>query len=779
MPHDLDGLNPRQREAVTLPVGPALILAGPGSGKTRVLTHRVAYLVQELGVPHWNVLAVTFTNKAAAEMKERVHALLYGASDLGAARAQRYGTPLAVGTFHAICARLLRAEHASIPYERNWIIFDSQDQNQLLADILKETGEESVSAYELKRLISDCKCRGVKPRPLDQPGADRLEPHVNRLYALYQSRLAESNAMDFDDLLANALDLLRTNEAVRDKYRRRWQHVLVDEFQDTNLVQYRLLKQLVHRPDGPQHLFAVGDEDQSIYSFRGANYENLDRFRRDFPRARTILLERNYRSTPQILAVANGLIAHNAARAPKTLFTERRPLQQAVLCEASDGRREAEWISLSAANLADSSRYGFQDMAVMYRTNAQSRELEEAMLYQGIPYRVVGALKFYDRREIKDVLAYLRLIANPRDATSLTRIIGRPARGIGRATVAKLLAASRAWQLSVSDALRLISQGPAAVPHADPRKLEAHPMAVAGRARNALRRFSELLDAWRADLADAETYDAGRFLRHVCLSSGYIPHLEKSPDENQDRLDNLEELITFASHFVPERPEEELALHPLELFLEHVSLAASQDEADDQDDKLTLMTLHTSKGLEYPVVYIAGLDEDLLPHYRSTHEGSAKDIEEERRLLYVGVTRAMDLLFLTRADARYRFAQTVPCEPSRFIDDIPAQALRRDAYPDWHRPVAAPAPRAEPRAASARGRRPRSIHNWEASRTARGAASSPDPSFQPAMTVFHPTFGRGTVIASAFRNGMEEVSVVFDDHGPKRLTADFLALTQD
>ena len=779
MPHNLDSLNPRQREAVTLPVGPALILAGPGSGKTRVLTHRVAYLVQELGVPPWNVLAVTFTNKAAAEMKERVHALLSGASDLGAARAQRYGVPLAVGTFHAICARLLRVEHASIPYERNWNIFDSQDQNQLLADILKETGEDSVSAYELKRLISDCKCRGLKPRPLEQPGADFMEPHVNRLYALYQARLAESNAMDFDDLLANALDLLRANEAIRDKYRRRWPHVLVDEFQDTNLVQYQFLKQLVHVPDAPQHLFAVGDEDQSIYSFRGANHENLNRFRRDFTRARAILLEQNYRSTPQILDVANGLIAHNAARAAKTLFTERRPLQKAILCEASDGRREAEWIGLSAANLADSSRYGFQDMAVMYRTNAQSRELEEAMLYQRIPYRVVGALKFYERREIKDVLAYLRLIANPRDAVSLTRIIGRPARGIGPATVAKLLAASRAWQLSVSDALRLISHGPAAVPHADARKLEAHPIAVAGRARNALRRFSELLDSWRAALADAATYEAGRFLRHVCVSSGYIPHLEKSPDENQDRLDNLEELITFASHFVPERPEEELALHPLELFLEHVSLAAGQDEADDQEDKLTLMTLHTSKGLEYPVVYIAGLDEDLLPHYRSTHEGSVKDIEEERRLLYVGVTRAMDLLFLTRADARYRFAQTVPCEPSRFIQDIPTAALRRDAYPDWHRSTASYAPRAAPRAADGRARRSRSIYNWEARRTARVDASSPDPSFQPAMTVFHPSFGRGTVISSAWRNGMEEVSVMFDDHGPKRLTADFLDLAAD
>lgn len=782
MQHFLQHLNPQQAEAVALPVGPALILAGPGSGKTRVLTHRAAYLVHALGIPRRHILAVTFTNKAANEMKTRVQALLHKDLDQAQVRAGQYGDHMSVGTFHAICARILRIEYAYTPYERNWVILDRQDQDQLVKELLKEADAGDLSPYALIQRISHFKNNCHTPDMLEPSPWHSEERQIHQLYTAYQQRLLESNAMDFDDLLLQTHLLFATHEAVLAKYRRRWRHILVDEFQDTNWVQYRLLRRLVRYPESPQHLFAVGDEDQSIYAFRGADYKNLQRFRHDFARARTILLEQNYRSTPEILAAANGLIARNPARAPKHLFTERTPGQQVVLCETPDAQTEAEWIGRSVASLLEETDYGPEDVAIMYRTNAQSRPIEEALLHHGIAYRLIGALRFYDRMEIKDALAYLRVIVNPRDTLSLLRILNRPTRGIGSATQQRLRTCSQQWQLSLADTLTLVCRGPEAVPDAEPHLLQAYPSPFQGRALQALQNFEHMLQGWRTALDTEEKFsDPGLFLHHVCASSGYLRFLEASREDRArrtDRLENLHELMATASQPLPALQEQELALTPLELFLVHASLVASHDALEDGETRITLMTLHMAKGLEFPAVYIAGLDEDLIPHYRSIAQGSDREMEEERRILYVGLTRAMDMLFLTRADSRIRaYGSSYPCRPSRFLQEIPEAALYRERYAGsrhsrWHYARPAPA-RAPSRPAARQVRRPQSIFPWhpEEDTGQTDAESQIQPRFRAAMVVRHPIFGRGTVLASQIKHGQEEVSVVFDEHGPKRLLA--------
>ncbi len=763
-------LNPQQREAVQLPLGPALILAGPGSGKTRVLTHRLAFLVRELGLPRWNILAVTFTNKAAGEMKARVDSLLTASP-----ASTSYGARLAVGTFHAMCARILRLEVEHTPYAPNWTILDRQEQDRMLREMIKDSPTADMNVYELKSRISRLKNHSMLPHVHAKQAEGFLEERVQHYYAAYQRRLLESNALDFDDLLMQAHQLLKHNEQVRTKYRQRWSHVLVDEFQDTNGVQYEFLKLLTHYPGSPFHLYVVGDEDQSIYAFRGANYENLHRFRRDFPGARTLLLERNYRSTPQILDVANGLIAQNPGRAAKTLFTDRRPGQKVLLCQTPSSSAEADWIGQSVQALTQEAGYGLDDICLMYRTNAQSRELEEALRRLNIPYRVIGALEFYERAEIKDALAYLRIIVNPRDKESLVRIINRPARGIGAATVQRLLACSRQWHLDIASTLDVICQGPEHVPDVDLARLEAFPAPFAKRALGALRRFHALWRQWREEMETWE--DAGEFLRHVCETSGYTAYLQRlHEDDPVDRLENLHELTSSATHLPADLEEEELALNPVELFLLHVSLVSAQDDLEENEPKVSLMTLHTSKGLEFPAVYIAGLVEGLLPHARSLDRGSRRELEEERRLLYVGVTRAMDLLFLTRSSNRSTYAGDQPCTPSRFLAEIPEQTLMQETYPAWH----APAPFRTTRVGTGRQQPSRSRYQWTADAAASANRTSlAQPRFKPAMKVIHPLFGSGTVISASVDQGAEVVSVVFDNtrHGLKKLLASQAKLT--
>ncbi len=776
----LERLNPQQREAVMAPLGPTLVLAGPGSGKTRVLTHRLVYLIHELQIPQWNILAVTFTNKAATEMKSRVQEQMYGLVGQAGVRAGMYGSTMAMGTFHATCARILRIEHAYTPYDRDWVIFDSQDQAQVIKTLLDETGEDGLTPYELKRAVSLFKNDGILPEQTDLLEASASHPHVPKLYKMYQDRLQASNGMDFDDLLMYTRLLLQEHAEVRTKYQRKWGHILVDEFQDTNHVQYDLLRLLTKYEDSQEDIFVVGDEDQSIYAFRGADYENVNRFRRDFEDCRTVLLEQNYRSTPQVLAVANGVIAHNRDRVPKKLFTHRPAGPPPVVLEAYDAWHEAEWISRSVSSLLQQSAYGREDVAVLYRTNAQSRELEEAFRRAALPYRIVGALRFYDRREIKDALAYLRLVMNPRDHISLMRIVNRPARGIGRVTWDRLVACSAQWNTYVSEALHLIADGPEGADPETRRRYRLYPPDLPGRSLKALQRFSSLLQGWTAALHRAEgDGDPHVLLERILEESGYFAMLDNSKEDETDRKENLHELIAIAAQFTAAAAEPAAAAQsPTARFLEHVGLHASQDDLEKEEDKVTLMTLHIAKGLEYPVVYIAGLDEEMLPHSRSIHSESSqaiKAMEEERRTFYVGVTRAQDLLFLTHPGQRNLWGQLRYCEASRFLDEIPEGVCRQDHFPDWFSPTDHYRTVRRTPVSTASTLRPqtrRSTFDWSTPDSSRDAIQpAAAPQFKPAMKVVHPTFGHGVVIDAVIKDGMEEVSIIFAEHGPKRLLA--------
>ena len=772
----LDHLNSQQRAAVTSPLGPTLVLAGPGSGKTRVLTHRLVYLVHELHIPPWNILAVTFTNKAAKEMRSRVQEQMHGLAGPAGVRASMYGSTMSMGTFHATCARILRIEHEYTPYDRNWVIFDSQDQMQIISALLKETGEETLIPYELKQAISRFKNDGMLPDQTELLMERAHNPSIAKLYKLYQNRLQASNGMDFDDLLMYTHILLQEHEEVREKYQRKWSHILVDEFQDTNHVQYDLLRLLMKFPDSQEDIFAVGDEDQSIYAFRGADYENVNRFRKDFQGCKTVLLEQNYRSTPQVLAVANSVISHNRARAPKKLFTDRHPGQQPVILEAADTWHEAQWICSSVASLLHQTAYGLEDMAVLYRTHAQSRALEEAFLRASIPYRIVGALRFYDRREVKDALAYLRLAMNPQDRASLMRIINRPARGIGRVTLDRLVACSARWNMHVLGALHLIANGPEGADQETIQLYYLYPHDLKGRALKSLQRFSNLIQGWTAVLDREKENEAPHvLLERILEESGYYTLLDESKEDETGRKENLNELVAIATQFseAEEETEEVLAQSPTERFLAHVSLHAGQDDLEEEEDKVTLMTLHTSKGLEYPVVYIAGLDEEMLPHSRSVRSGSSQEIEEERRTFYVGVTRAQDLLFLTHPVQRFDRGQPRFCESSRFLDEIPQGVCRADQYPEWLRATGTyRTVRRAPAAPPLRQQTRRSAFDWSTHDQSRDEIQpAAAPKFKAAMKVIHPIFGDGTVIGAVIKHGEEEVSVMFEEHGPKRLLA--------
>ncbi len=679
----LNSLNARQKEAVTLPIGPSLIWAGPGSGKTRVLAHRVAYLMHILKVPKGSILAVTFTNKAANEMKERVQSLVENGAGSGRSGNDQDNTDLTVGTFHSICARILRDETESTPYKPNWTILDAEDQNVLLESILmEERGNWPFpfpvpKSFDLKTAISNFKNRCIEPKVAGRTGTADMDQNRRYLYGVYQQRLLEYNAMDFDDLLMQTKLLFQNHGVVLEKYRQQWPCVLVDEFQDTNQIQYDILKQLTLYGNSPQHLYAVGDEDQSIYGFRGAQYENLRSFAQDFQRPRTVYLEQNYRSTPQILAVANGLIRRNTQREAKILHSGQTPDTgtQPILRDADNEYNEADWIGRATSMLLDQNDYRPKDITIMYRTNAQSGPIEEALIRQRIPYRVVGASKFYERMEVKDALAHLRLIANPQDFMSLTRIMHCPPRDLSADVPQQLHECSLRWKLSLEDTLAVVCRG------ADTEEGIASLSAFTRHDLMKLQKFEELLQQWRIDLAHNKRYsDPGEFLAYVCKSSGYFAYLTKEFGDGRDRVDNVRQLMAIASQRKAESWPNDAGPSSLDSFLVHVSLVASQDELADQQEKVNLMTLHTAKGLEFPAVFIAGLEENTLPFYYSVKAGTKKAIEEERRLLYVGVTRAMELLLLSWARERGR----LPRQASRFLAEMPDDALYREEGASWH-----------------------------------------------------------------------------------------------
>ncbi|MGA9533466.1 MAG: UvrD-helicase domain-containing protein [Anaerolineales bacterium] len=711
-----DDLNPQQQKAVTAPQGPVLVLAGPGSGKTRVLTHRLAYLLQEQGASRNSVMAVTFTNKAAREMEHRVMDLL-GASGADHLR-------LDLGTFHALAARMLRREANNLPITRDFVIFDSDDQQSLVKQALNELNLDSKQYQPAKvhGAISNAKNELVSA---DELATDSYFAEiVQRIYHRYQDLLLASNAVDFDDLLFYAVDLLRANPNLRAAYQTRYLHILVDEFQDTNSAQYSLLRLLAGvEPD----LFVVGDVDQSIYRWRGADYRNVHRFERDFPSAEIVLLEQNYRSTQMILDAATAVIDRVPGRKPKRLFTERRGGAPIVIHEAYNETEEAQFVIDKIAELTLRGAANPGECAIMYRTNAQSRVLEEAFLRAGLPYRLVGAQRFYGRREVKDVIGYLRLIHNPQDDVSLLRVINTPSRGIGAKTIEALLAAAAGGDQSPGELLIDLGLNPDG-PAADP---------FSGRAASALSAFGSLLANWREGY---QQLPLDELIRRVLADSGYRDYIDDGTDEGLDRWENVQELLRVA---------EEFGEVDLVTFLEHVALVSDQDTLTDGLDAPILLTLHSAKGLEFRVVFIVGLNEGIFPHQRSFDD--PEEMAEERRLFYVGITRAKDRLYLLHAFRRRLYGQSSVSEPSRFLDDIPADKIEG---------------------------------NWAGSTTPAEAIferetrwePTPEPEpveaqFHAGMHVIHPTFGQGIVMDSRPDSDDEEVIVAFPSEGIKHLLA--------
>ncbi|HEY4688338.1 MAG TPA: UvrD-helicase domain-containing protein [Anaerolineae bacterium] len=729
----LHGLNPQQRNAVETGDGPALILAGPGSGKTRVLTQRVAYLIDVRGVEPRHIMAVTFTNKAAREMKARLDRLL------GANQAAE----LTLGTFHAICARFLRRDGPHIGLSRDFVIYDADDQEALVKRAIKDLNidDKKHKPSAVLNAISSAKNELIPPEAYVAP--TYWHEAVGRVYAHYQELLRANNALDFDDLLAEVVRLFEQNPVVLGYYQNRYQHILVDEFQDTNTAQYTLVRQMAARL---RNVFVVGDEDQSIYRFRGADFRNVQRFQNDYPDAQVYLLEENYRSTQNILDAARAVIRRNVHRTDKRLFTERSGGTPLSIYEAYNEDDEALYVVNTIEDLIRSRQYKAADFAVFYRTNAQSRPIEEAFIRAGIPYRLVGGTRFYARREIKDVLAYLHLVHNPHDAVSLARVINVPSRGIGAKTLSILDEAARSGAKSAYVLIRELKSNGANSP------LSA---GLTGKARQALIDFANMLDRWIA--AKARTRSVAELLDAVVNDSGYRKYVDDGSAEGRERWDNVLELRNVAGDYTRAVGDD-----PLAEFLEDVTLVSDVDSLDDTQrvDAPTLMTLHSAKGLEFPVVFITGMEEGILPHARSLED--PEEMEEERRLAYVGITRAKDRVFLSYAFRRTAYGSSEVNAPSRFLGDIPRGLL------DGAMSFAGTPPRAMAvqRAAT-----------WS---TTPSASSSPrparEPSFRPGQRVHHSKFGEGVVVESRVQGTDEELTIAFEKAGIKRLLASFANL---
>lgn len=782
----LQGLNAQQKTAVTAPAGPVLVLAGPGSGKTRVLTQRIVYLMQELRVSPWHILAVTFTNKAAKEMTHRLENML---------EAPPRG--LTMGTFHAVCARILRRETDNLTfYNRDFVIFDTADQLQVVKQVLKELNLDDKKFPPAKLLNGISSAKNELITPNIYSATNYIAEVTKRVYERYQATLQANNAMDFDDLLMNTVLLFDERPDVLQKYQERYQHILVDEFQDTNTTQYTLLQMLAatHR-----HIFAVGDADQSIYKWRGADFRNIQRFQQTYPDAQVVLLEQNYRSTQTILDAAKAVIRHNTQRVHKELFTERQGGDLIVIGEAYNDLEEGDIvISTIQSLLLDG--YSPGDIAVMYRTNAQSRVLEESFVRASMPYRLVGATQFYKRREVKDIIAYLRLVHNTADSVSFNRIINVPTRGIGAKTLAQLQdwAALNGWQ--PGDAVLEIATN----------SLAQHPFRA--RALSALQDFGNLLFAW---ITLRDTATVGELFDLVLEQTHYREFIDDGTDEGRDRWENVMELRGVAG-------DTTLSLSD---FLEQVALVSETDNVEDEPNSTTLLTLHAAKGLEFPVVFITGLEEGMLPHSRSMED--AEELAEERRLFYVGITRAKDRLYLSHAFRRSFYGESEATNPSRFLLDIPEeltsggrpQARRKESVsrasswnqttPSWSWSQSSEPKRGSTTGRSSTNQTSRQTNNWPTpngptpngpmpnrpmpSSTTPERAPLPKPNYltQPAeperaapisagyktgQKVRHAKFGEGIVIESKLTGNDEEVSVAFKEFGIKRLAASFAKL---
>ncbi|MGN9776364.1 DNA helicase PcrA [Micromonospora sp. H33] len=662
----LEGLNGPQRDAVTHAGSPLLIVAGAGSGKTRVLTHRVAYLLAARDVHPGQIIAITFTNKAAGEMKDRVAALVGPRARL-----------MWVSTFHSACVRILRAEHEHAGLKSTFSIYDADDSRRLMQLVARELDldPKRYPARGLAAQVSNLKNELVDPEAFAARAKGPNERALAEAYTLYQRRLREAHALDFDDLIMTTVHLLQSHPHVAETYRRRFRHVLVDEYQDTNHAQYVLIKELVSGTEGldPAELCVVGDADQSIYAFRGATIRNILEFERDFSDARTILLEQNYRSTQTILNAANAVIDRNTSRKPKRLWSDAGSGDPIVGYVADTEHAEADWVAREIDRLVDDGDTRPGDVAVFYRTNAQSRVFEEVFIRVGLPYKVVGGVRFYERKEVRDALAYLRAVVNDDDTVSLRRILNTPRRGIGERAEACVEALASRDRISFGAALRRAKDAPG----------------ISTRAANGIGEFVALLDGAR-ELA--ETGAPEEVLEALLTRSGYLTELEESLDpQDAGRVDNLQELVSVAREYT-ERIEAlgaEGERATVAGFLEQVALVADADQVPSDDPEhqgvVTLMTLHTAKGLEFPVVFLTGLEDGVFPHLRAL--GDTRELEEERRLAYVGITRARQRLYLSRAVTRSAWGQPAYNPPSRFLEELPTELVRWErtegSYTSW------------------------------------------------------------------------------------------------
>ncbi|WP_228993258.1 DNA helicase PcrA [Streptomyces sp. DH8] len=736
----LDGLNTEQRAAVVHAGSPLLIVAGAGSGKTRVLTHRIAHLLAERGTHPGQILAITFTNKAAGEMKERVEQLVGPRANA-----------MWVMTFHSACVRILRRESKKLGFTSSFSIYDAADSKRLMALVCRDLDLDP-KRYPPKSFtakVSNLKNELIDEETFAGQAADGFEKTLAQAYALYQARLREANALDFDDIIMTTVHLLQAFPDVAEHYRRRFRHVLVDEYQDTNHAQYTLVRELVGpagENDAPAELCVVGDADQSIYAFRGATIRNILQFEEDYPEATTILLEQNYRSTQTILSAANAVIERNESRRPKNLWTNAGSGARITGYVADTEHDEAQFVADEIDRLTDAGDAKAGDVAIFYRTNAQSRVFEEILIRVGLPYKVVGGVRFYERKEVRDVLAYLRVLANPEDAVPLRRILNVPKRGIGDRAEAMIDALSMREKISFPQALRRVD--------------EAYGMAA--RSSNAVKRFNTLMEELRTIVESGA--GPAVVLEAVLERTGYLAELQSSTDpQDETRIENLQELAAVALEFEQERGDEEGA-GTLAEFLEKVALVADSDQIPDEDEDgsgvITLMTLHTAKGLEFPVVFLTGLEDGVFPHMRAL--GQTKELEEERRLAYVGITRARERLYLTRAAMRSAWGQPSYNPPSRFLEEIPEQHL------DWRRkgPMAAPAGPTSGITSSLSSSRSRSGPSGFATR--RGA-EKPTVTLVVGDRVTHDQFGLGTVTAVEGYGDQAKVTVDFGDERPKKL----------
>jgi DNA helicase-2/ATP-dependent DNA helicase PcrA len=732
----LDGLNPAQQEAVKTKDGPILVLAGPGSGKTRVLTHRVAYLVRERGVEPWRIMAVTFTNKAAGEMRARLAHLISTRID-----------SLTIGTFHALCVRILRREHEAAGIDRDFVIFDDSDQLAVARQSIGELNLDDKQYRPRAMLNAISKAKNELIYPDAYQATTYGQEIAARVYERYQAILQVNNGLDFDDLLMRTVFLFRENGDVLRKYQRRYSHILVDEWQDTNMAQYELVRLL---SVAHHNIFAVGDEDQSIYRFRGADYRNVARFRQDFPEARVILLEQNYRSTQTILDTANAIIVGNLHRTPKRLHTVKGAGPHVTVHEAYDEADEARYVVNTIRRLERDGLTRPGDCAVMYRINAQSRALEDAFVYAGMPYKLVGATRFYARREIKDVLAYLRIVHNPNDGISLARVLNVPPRGIGAKTSAALAQWAERVGTSIYGALQALRSRVATQPELD----DEIKIPFAARARKTVLDFVAL---WDELIAVRNRLNVLELLELILERTGYARWVQQASKEGEERWQNIMELRTVAQQYASLPVEEGLTT-----FLEEVALVSDTDNLNETIDAPTLLTLHSAKGLEFPVVFIVGLEEGILPHSRSFDD--PEEMEEERRLCYVGVTRTMERLYLIHAFRRTLYGQSETGIASRFLRDIPRQLISGQAS------FGAQQGRLGMDAGAVRR-----TTTWAASPELPGRGLT-ETEFHAGDKVRHPAFGQGTVIESQIRGDDEEVTVAFVGRGIKKLVASLAKL---